>query len=165
MEIALLVIDMQRAFFEGAVKTSMTEASKIINEVVDLFREHKKKVIWIYHENPKIDLTREKENFKVISLLKPKKEEETVIKRYGNSFNKTGLYEYLAREKINTLILTGYRAERCLLSTYRGALDLDLAPIMLKGALAGGNPEYIKLTEDLCEIISPGALGEFLKYK
>jgi nicotinamidase-related amidase len=35
--------------------------------------------------------------------------------------------------------MAGYCAEYCVLSTYRGAIDLDLNPILLRDALASGS--------------------------
>jgi len=46
----------------------------------------------------------------------------------------------------------------CVLSTYRGAEDLDLTPIILKGSLASSISENIKFVESISDIISYGAL-------
>jgi nicotinamidase-related amidase len=70
-----------------------------------------------------------------------------------NSFNKTELYDYLIKEKNDTIIITGYAAEYCVLTTYRGAQDKDLTPIILKKAIASGKKEYINFVEDMCDII------------
>jgi nicotinamidase-related amidase len=43
MNIALLVIDMQRAFFNGLSKKSMKNAAEYINYAVNLFRKIIKK--------------------------------------------------------------------------------------------------------------------------
>jgi hypothetical protein len=48
------------------------------------------------------------------------------------------------------------------LSTYRGALDHDFTPIILKGSLASGNPERIRFVEEISETISYGALKTLL---
>jgi nicotinamidase-related amidase len=44
MNIALLVIDMQKAFFYGSAKQSMENAAKYVNYIVDLFRNKNKKI-------------------------------------------------------------------------------------------------------------------------
>ena len=51
MNIALLVIDMQKAFFYGDSKKSMEKASEYIEYAVNLFREYNRKVIWIQDED------------------------------------------------------------------------------------------------------------------
>lgn len=43
-----------------------------------------------------------------------------IQKTHGNAFIKTDLQRILQENNINTLILTGYSAEYCVLSTYRG---------------------------------------------
>jgi len=63
---------------------------------------------------------------------------------------------------VDTVIVTGFCAEYCVLSTHRGAQDLDLAAIMLKGALASDNAERIRFVEEITEIISYGALKTLL---
>jgi nicotinamidase-related amidase len=86
-----------------------------------------------------------------------------IHKTYGNSFNKTNLLKELQNAQIDTLILCGFCAEYCVLSTYHGAMDVDLSPIMLKGGLASMTPGNIAFVEDICEIISLGALEKFLE--
>jgi hypothetical protein len=57
---------------------------------------------------------------------------------------------------VDTAIITGSCAEYCGLSTYRGAKDLDLTPILLRGSLASANPENIRFVESVSDIISYG---------
>jgi len=86
-----------------------------------------------------------------------------IEKTYGNSFNKTPLEERLRDLGVDTVIVTGFCAEYCVLSTYRGAQDLDLTPIVLRGSLASGNLENIKFVESISEIFSFGALEKVLE--
>ena len=60
------------------------------------------------------------------------------------------------------MILSGFCAEFCVLSTYNGAQDLDLIPIILKGAIASDSREHIKFVEEITETISYGALKTML---
>jgi len=48
-----------------------------------------------------------------------------IVKTYSNSFTKTGLAEKLRELQVDTVIVTGFCAEYCVLSTYRGAQDFD----------------------------------------
>jgi hypothetical protein len=50
----------------------------------------------------------------------------------------------------------------CVLSTYRGAQDCDLTPIILRGSLASGVPENIGFVERISDVISYGALKKVL---
>jgi hypothetical protein len=59
--------------------------------------------------------------------------------------------------------VTGFSAEYRVLSTYRGAQDLDLTPIILRGSLASDNLENIKFVESIGSIISYGVLKKVLE--
>jgi nicotinamidase-related amidase len=63
---------------------------------------------------------------------------------------------------VDTVIITGYCAEFCVLSTYRGAQNIDLTPILLIGALASGEPKNIRFVESISQVISFGALRKFM---
>ena len=89
--------------------------------------------------------------------------DERIHKRYENSFNKTSLLEKLQELDVDTVIVSGFAAEHCVLSTYRGAEDLDLKPIMLRGAMASANASYIQFVESLGDVISYGALKHTLQ--
>jgi len=58
---------------------------------------------------------------------------------------------------------TGFCAEYCVLATYRGAEDLDLTPVLLRGALASGSLENIAFVESVSDVISYGALKRVLE--
>ncbi|GHV55311.1 hypothetical protein AGMMS49579_17850 [Spirochaetia bacterium] len=163
MRLALLVIDMQKAFYEDYGKESMDNASRHINDAVTLFRKKDYPVIWIQNENRKDNLLPGCAEFDMIdALLKPADGEKRIVKRYANSFNKTDLLEYLLGEKVDTVVVTGYNAVYCVLSTYRGASDQDLMPILLKNASASNKKESITFVEDLCDLVSFRVLEKLL---
>ena len=64
---------------------------------------------------------------------------------------------------VDTVIITGFCAEYCVLATYRGAEDLDLTPVLLRGALASGSLENIAFVESVSDVISYGALKRVLE--
>ena len=163
MKIALLIIDMQKAFFRNNSKISMENASEYINYSVDLFRKNNKTIIWVQDEDIEDGVIGGTEEFDIIDLLKPKANEKRIKKHYGNSFNKTNLLEILLKEEIDTIIITGYCAEYCILSTYRGALDHDLVPIILRNAIASGNNENLKFVENISDIITIKVLEKIIE--
>jgi nicotinamidase-related amidase len=162
MNIALLVIDMQKAFCHGSDKESMDHAAEYINCAIDLLRRKNKKIIWIQDEDKDDGVTKGTPGFEIIESLKPLKGEKIITKNYSNAFNKTELYEYLTEGKIDTVIITGYCAEYCVLSTYRGAQDKDLTPIILKNAIASGDKEKIKFVEEITDLITINVLDKIL---
>ena len=165
MKLALLVIDMQKAFFNGFVKESMDQAVGNINHAVELFRKKNYPVIWIQNEDKKDpDLVQGSKGFEFIDKLVPLESEKRFVKEYKNSFNKTGLSDYIRNNEIDTVIITGFNASHCILSTYRGAEDNDLMPIILKNALASHAKEDIQFVEGLCNnIISVNVLERLVK--
>jgi nicotinamidase-related amidase len=165
MNAALLVIDVQKMFFQDNPRGAeeLRVASEYINAAIDLFREKDLPVICVQHMNPEDNLLPGQEGFDVPEALKIAPSDLHIHKTYGNAFNKTELAEKLRALGVDTLILTGFAAEGCVTSTYRGAEDLDLVPILLRGSLIGGKPDVVPFVETTNEIISYYALKKVLE--
>jgi len=165
MKPALLVIDMQKDFYNytDVTKQSMKSAFETINAAIALFRKKRLPVICIQHMNEKENLKPGVEGFDLPDELEVLPSDVHIHKTYGNSFNKTPLQEKLREFGVDTVLLSGYCAEFCVLSTYRGAQDQDFAPILLRGGLASDTPENIKFVENISEIISFRALAKILE--
>ena len=63
---------------------------------------------------------------------------------------------------VDAVIITGVQAEGCVLSTERGARDLDLAPIILRDGIATGSAEHKRFVEEISDLVSYGALKKML---
>jgi nicotinamidase-related amidase len=165
MKPALLVIDVQMEFFKFGPTTeqSLHDAIEYINEAIALFREKDLPVICVQHVDQERNLTPGEEGFELPEELHILPSDLHIHKTYGNSFNKTPLGDHLRDLGVDTVIVSGFCAEYCVLSTYRGALDLDLSPIVLRGALASNDLENIRFVESISEIISLGALRKVLE--
>jgi len=161
---ALLVIDIQNEFFNRnqACDDSLKSAIEYINAAINLFREKNLPIVFIQHKSEEQGLVLGKSGFDVHDSVKLKPPDMRIVKTYGNSFTKTGLAEKLRELGVDTVIVTGFCAEYCVLSTYRGAQDFDFTPIMLKGSLASENAEHIRFVEEITETISYGALKTLL---
>jgi nicotinamidase-related amidase len=156
MKPALLVIDMQNVSYSGFEKESMDRASKSINEAAGFFREKGFPVVWIQQRSKDaVPGTRE---FEIIDVLQHIEADKYITKDYLNSFNKTDLFEYIRSQSVDTVLVSGFCAEYCVLSTYRGALDLDLTPFLLKNGTAGGRKEYTVFVETICDVVPLGAM-------
>jgi len=164
MKPALLVIDVQKQFFKSGQTTaqSLNDAIEYINAAIELFREKELPIICIQHVDEENGLVPGKEDFELPESLKVLPSDLHIHKTYGNSFNKTPLQQKLRELDIDTVIVTGFCAEYCVLSTYRGAQDLDFTPIILRGSLASSVPENIKFVESISDIISYGSLKKIL---
>ena len=160
MKPALLVIDVQKEFFTfgPATAQSLNEAIVYINAAIALFRGKDLPVICVQQVDEEENLLPGAEGFGLPEQLDILPSDLHIQKTYGNSFNKTSLEGELRDRGIDTVIISGFSAEYCVLSTYRGAEDLDLTPIILRGSLASDNPDNIKFVESISNIISYGAL-------
>jgi nicotinamidase-related amidase len=141
----------------------MDEAAPCINEAVGLFRSKDLPVIWVQNENRTNNIVPGSAGFEVIDTLNQAETDKRIYKRYLNSFHKTDLLEYLTSRSIDTVVVTGYAAEYCVLSTCRGANEHDLTSFLLRGALASSNKEYIPFVEGINDIISLNVLKKFLE--
>src|SRR5512136_1245403 len=164
MKPALLVIDVQKDFFKinDATAQSLNDAIECINAAIALFREKNLPVISVQHIDEGDKLVPGEEGFDLPDNLNILPTDVHIHKTYGNSFNKTPLMAKLSEMGVDTVILTGFCAEYCVLSTCRGAMDLDLTPIILRESLASVNLDNIKFVEDIHDNISYGALKAFL---
>lgn len=165
MKPALLVIDVQKAFFKisPATAQSLNDAIEYINAAIALFRGKDLPVICVQDKDEENNVVPGTEGFDLPESLHILPSDLHVVKTYGNAFNRTGLAEALRKQGVDTVILTGYCAEYCVLSTYVGARDNDLMPIFLRNALASGRPESIRLVETAYDVISYGALRKMLE--
>jgi nicotinamidase-related amidase len=164
MRLALLVIDVQKEFFSISPTTaqSLNDAIEYINAAIALFKAKELPVICVQHMEEEEKLVPGEEGFDLPEALDILPSDLHIHKTYGNSFNKTSLEDDLQALGVDTLIITGFCAEYCVLSTYRGAEDLDLTPIILRGSLASDNLENIKFVESISNIISYGVLKKML---
>jgi nicotinamidase-related amidase len=164
MKLALLVIDVQKEFYEiGPVAAqSLKDAVEYINAAIALFRDEDLPVICIQQVEEEEGLVPGAEGFDLSEDLRILPTDLHIHKTYGNSFNKTPLEGELSGLGVDTVVLTGFCAEYCVLSTYRGAQDLDLTPIILRGSLASDNLDHIKFVENISNIVSYGVLKKML---
>ncbi|MBU0928292.1 MAG: isochorismatase family protein [Spirochaetes bacterium] len=163
MKMALMVIDLQKAYYAGTSRPSMDAASEYVNAALAAFRKKSLPVVWVQHVDEDDGSVPGSVGFELIDALEPLEGEHRIQKRYGNAFNKTDCGAYLASLGVDTVVMAGYCAEYCVLSTCRGAKDLDLTPILLRGSLASGNPERIPFVEAVNDVVSYGALLKMLE--
>jgi nicotinamidase-related amidase len=163
MKPALMIIDMQKAYHTGPSAQSMDAACEYINAAAALFRKKGMPVLWIQNKDEYDGALPGRPGFEVIDGLKPLESEPRITKEYSNSFNKTDCKTILDSHNVDTVIVTGYCAEYCVLSTCRGAKDLDLASVILRGGVASGVEQNIGFVESISDVISYGALRKALE--
>lgn len=165
MKPALLVVDVQKEFYKSSRRTarSLRDAVGHINAAIALFRAKNLPIICVQHMDKEYGLVPGNLGFELPDELNVLSTDLHVHKTYGNPFNKTPLKNRLRKLGVDTVIVTGYCAEHCVLSTYRGAKDLDLKSFILRGSMASGALENIRFVERISEVISYSALKKVLK--
>jgi nicotinamidase-related amidase len=164
MKPALLVIDVQKRFFKRGPATveSLESAIGYINAAIAIFRDKGLPVVCVQHTNQGSKLVPGEDDFEVSEKIRVLPSDLRIHKTYGNAFRKTSLESDLRKLGVDTVIVTGFCAEHCVLSTYRGAEDLDFTAAVLQDGLASSVPENIGFVQSISEIISCGMLEKAL---
>jgi nicotinamidase-related amidase len=163
MKLALMVIDMQKEFYVGETKWQMDRAAEHINYVLPKFEEKNLPIIYVQDLDEGEGVVPGTEGFEIIDSLRPKENSTVIHKTYGNSFNKTDVDKILKAAGVDTVVMTGFCAEFCVLSTYRGAKDLDYFPVILKNGIASTEEPSKEFVEKISETITCGVLEKLLK--
>lgn len=163
MKAALLVIDMQKQYRAqgGAMASSMDTAVKYIEWAIGLFKKKGLPVFHIVHNEAGPEALKD-ENFWELDAIAAPDRKDVIVKTKGSAFSGTDLQERLKAAGVDMLVLTGLAAEYCVLNTYKAAENLDWNLAILKGSLAGPDPENVPFVERICETVSAGALAGFL---
>ncbi len=163
MKAALMIIDMQKAYYGGGAAQQMDAAAEYINGVIPFFRGKGLPIVWVYNEDEEDGAVPGNEKYEFIDALKPGPGDIKINKTYGNSFNKTDANKVLQEAGIDTVVMTGFCAEYCVLSTYRGAKDLDYFPVLLKNGIASVAKENKEFVENISETITYGMLRKLIE--
>ncbi|VBB07728.1 Hypothetical protein LUCI_2993 [Lucifera butyrica] len=165
MKPVFLVVDVQQKFFEYGPETatSLHKAVYFINEALAFFREKKLPIIVVQHIDEAEGLVPGTPGFELPESLKILSTDRRIHKTYGNAFTKTELETVLRNLGVDTVIISGFCAEYCILSTYRGALDKDFTPALLRWTLASINPANIPFVESINDTISLNILKKALE--
>lgn len=162
MKLALMIIDMQKEFYIGKTVSQMDTATEYINAVIPLFEAKDLPIIWVQDVDEEDGVIPGTDGFEFIDSLTPPENAIRIHKRYGNSFNKTDCDKILKENGIDTVVMTGFCAEYCVLSTYRGAKDLDYFPVILKNGIASVEESHKEFVENISETITYGVLKKML---
>ena len=163
MKPALLIIGMQNGLYSGESSSSMTSAAEYIREVAGYFRQAGAPIIWVQHTDAASGATAGSEACEIIDQLERAPGELLIHKEHANGFRETELAGLLGGYGVDVVVLTGYAAEEDLLATYRGALDIEILPVMLRHGLASRDPESLRFVEQICDTVSYRLTGRMLE--
>lgn len=125
MSSAVLIIDVQRLFFDSDPKAFEAEAVvERINRLTGRARGGGVPVIFIQHEQAGGGLPPDSEDWQLASGLRVEAGDEKVRKTTPDSFLRTELGELLESYAVDNLIICGYASEFCVDTTTRRAAAL-----------------------------------------
>ena len=138
---ALIVIDVQQEYFEGALPVQHPPRQESLANVLhalDLARETGMPTVVVQHEAPAgaAAFAPDTPGF----ALHPEVErraagaDRRLVKHFSSVFAGTGLAEWLAERGIDTVTLVGYMTNNCVLASAAGAEPLGLAVEVLDDA-------------------------------
>lgn len=125
-KVAMLIIDVQNLLVDNK-PFDIDDVLKNIKSLANKCREQKIEVIYIQH----IDLEDDGElklgayECEFHKSIAPADNEVVISKNFNSSFRKTSLKEYLDKQGIKTLIITGMQTECCIDTTCRVAFEYE----------------------------------------
>ena len=135
MSTAILVIDVQAAFFEGDTRPFDAEGTtEQINKATNWARENTFPVIFIQHEQGGTTVEFDSAGWQLYSGLKVASGDYRMRKTTPDSFLRTPLQELLNELGITHLIICGYATEFCVDTTTRRAAGLGYHITLLADA-------------------------------
>lgn len=133
MSTALLIIDVQRAFFDGIERQPAFEAKEVIerlNGVSERARKAGVPVIFVQHESAD-QLKCGSDAWQLATGLQTAEGDLFVRKMTPDSFLRTDLQRHLEQRGVRQLVVCGFATESCIDSTFRRAAGLGYDLVLL----------------------------------
>ena len=133
---ALILIDIQEFYFpDGMLPLNNPEvASEKAGRMLQFFRQQNLPVIHIKHNASS--------GAEIHKSVAPLSKEKVFTKNEANSFNGTGLHEWLQEQGIQKLVLAGMQTHMCLEATTRAAYDLGYDCTVIEDASTTRDLKY-----------------------
>jgi nicotinamidase-related amidase len=148
----LLLIDMQREFLDGLATTPpLADAVDLLQHVAGLFREAGRPVFFVHDVE---SCPPGSPGYPFVEGLTPAAGDVTVDKLHGDAFRDTDLSERLSERGVDFLVIGGFKAEACVLSTLKGAEARDLRHALLRGGIVSDDPEAVRFVERISPLAS-----------
>jgi nicotinamidase/pyrazinamidase len=146
MKPAIIVVDMLKDTFKQGSRLPITQAARqILPNLQRLLKEGRKKgfpVVYacdsflkedfIFKGKIKFHSIQGTEGAEVVDDLKPESSDMILRKRHFSAFFGTGLEQWLRRQGVDTILVTGITTEVCVLTTAMDGLCHDLYVIILE---------------------------------
>lgn len=171
MERALVIIDVQKDYFEGGRNelVNAVGAAENIKKLIKEFRKRKEPIIYIQHINTKPDaafMVDGTDGIEISELILPQSTDLVIEKHYPNSFLQTSLENNLKDLKIQEIVVCGMMTHMCVDTTVRAAKGLGYGVTLVEDACATRNLIWDNqvITADIVQNVFMASLsGTFAK--
>lgn len=152
MNPALLVIDVQRYFFERSAPAFLKYAPKILPNIIRLintFRAAKLPIVFTRHAHKRGSDTGQMGRWwknklpwegvktsELVSAIRPERGELFITKTRYSALEKTQLESWLKKRNVDTVVLCGVMTNLCLETTARHAFMKNFQPVVVEDACA-----------------------------
>jgi nicotinamidase-related amidase len=161
MKPALLILDPQNDFF-GDDNPNLAEfqaAVPTINAAIALFRQRGWPVVFVQHSSSSKPAG--SYAWAIHEQFDCRPDDTRLSKRHYNAFWETELDALLQSGRVDFVVVAGYVAEFCVLSTVRGALERGYRSAILADGIAGMNGRYTQFALELSPRITLAELETF----
>lgn len=157
---ALLVLDPQNDFYEADNPNlkRFQETVPVINRAIAHFRARSWPIFFIQHTSPAKPAG--SEAWSVYAGFARAQADICLDKGHLNAFWGTGLDAHLRARQVSFVLLAGFLAEFCVLSTYRGAQERGYQVALLSGGIASLADEQTQWVEGISRQMAPVELDE-----
>lgn len=147
-ETALLVIDVQRGFFDGNRIPPVFDSERVLARIGDVILRARAvglPVVYVQHAGGSGHLLeRGSEGWQIHPDIEPRKGDTAIAKTTPDSFCETRLKAELASLDAKNLIVVGNQTEFCVDTTCRSACSLGYRVTLLKDGHSTWDSEHLK---------------------
>lgn len=163
MNTALVLLDAQNSFFtaENANLPAFEATVPVINRAIGHFRAASITPIFIQHTSERQPVG--SQPWAISERFDCRPIDTRMNKSAQNAFWNTGLDALLRSQRAGRVIIAGYIAERCVLSTLRGAAERGYEGVLLEGGIASLDNRYTQFTLEISPHITVEALQTLLE--
>ncbi|MEO1263327.1 MAG: cysteine hydrolase family protein [Bacteroidota bacterium] len=142
---ALLIIDMQKGSFTPVTPRHDTPGTiERINNLATLCRKNNFPVIFIQHDGTKENVfLPNTEEWDILNELIIRESDTIISKTANDAFYKSALHDFLTKNNIQELLITGCATDFCVEATIQSALSKDYHVTVVKDAHTTGDRPHL----------------------
>lgn len=150
---ALVVVDVQNKYASGDLEGPARSILPTVNGAISAFRAAGRPIFFIRMEGSSPCVPEVEGGDDFLAGLDVREGDTVVTKRRMNAFHGTGLGDAARSAGCDSVVVCGLVSRWCVHATYFGAYDEDLTPFVLRGGIAGTDPENTRMVEALCKTV------------